>query len=74
MSSVLFIDEAKKMVVEIRIEYDRCTGCKECVKTCSYGVLEWFEERPIVVDPSACSACLECEKSCPVCAISVREK
>ena len=74
MSSVLLITEAKKMVVEIRIEYDRCTGCKECVETCSYGVLEWFEERPIVVDPSVCSACLECEKACPVYAISVREK
>jgi len=74
MSSVLFVDEAEKMVVEIKIEYDRCTGCKECVKTCGYGVLEWFEERPIVVNPSVCSACLECEKSCRVYAISVREK
>jgi len=74
MSSVLLINEAKEMVVEIRIEYARCTGCKECVRKCSYGVLEWFEDRPIVVNPSVCSACLECEKSCPVYAISVREK
>ena len=62
------------MVVDIRIEYDRCTGCMECVKKCSYGVLEWLEDKPIVVNPSSCSACLECEKSCPVYAISVREK
>jgi len=62
------------MVVEIKIDYDRCTGCKKCVEACTFGVLEWFEDRPIVVNPSVCSACLECKLSCPANAISMEEK
>jgi len=62
------------MVVEIEINYEKCTSCKECVRACSYGVLEWFEDVPIVVNPRSCAACLECEKNCPVDAISVKEK
>ncbi len=61
------------MVVEIKIEYEKCTGCRECVKACSYGVLEWLDEMPIVANPSNCAGCSECEKSCPANAISVKE-
>ena len=62
------------MVVEVKINYDRYTGCKKCVEACTFGVLEWFEDRPIVVNPSNCSACFECKLSCPAEAISVKEK
>ena len=53
------------MTVEIKIDYDRCVGCKECVKACSYGVLEWLDDMIIVVNPHDCALCLECEKRCP---------
>lgn len=62
------------MVTEIRIEYPLCTKCKKCVEICTFGVLEWFEGDPIVVNPNNCSACLECQLNCPVEAISVKEK
>jgi len=62
------------MVVEIRINYDLCIRCKECVKACSYGVLDWLDDMPIVVDPSQCAMCLDCEKNCPTNAITHREK
>jgi len=62
------------MVVEIKIDYLRCTGCKRCVEACTFGVLEWFEERPIVTNPSSCSACLECPSGCPVEVITENEK
>jgi NAD-dependent dihydropyrimidine dehydrogenase PreA subunit len=70
----LLVMRLTKMIVQIKVDYDRCTGCKECVKACSYGVLEWFEDMPIIVNPSSCAVCLECKKSCPVNAISVKEK
>lgn len=62
------------MIVEIRIDYNRCFKCKECVKACSYGVLEWFDDMPIIVDPKNCALCLECERVCPVDAITHKEK
>jgi len=62
------------MVVKITVDYSRCNGCNKCVKACSFGVLEWFEDQPIVTNPSSCSACLECKKICPVNAISIEEK
>ena len=62
------------MVVEIKVDYRRCTGCRKCVEACALGVLEWFEEQPIVRNPSSCAACLECKISCPVDAIIVKEK
>ena len=62
------------MPVKINIDYTKCNQCKKCVKACSFGVLEWFEEQPVVTDPNSCSACLECKKDCPVNAITIEEK
>ena len=62
------------MVVEIKVDYYRCNGCKKCVESCIYGVLEWFEDQPIVANPGNCSACLECKSSCKVDAIIIKEK
>lgn len=61
------------MVVRIVIDYDKCTSCKDCVKACSFGVLDWLDDMPIVKNPSSCSGCLECEKSCSVQALKIYE-
>ena len=61
------------MVVEMKADYCLCTGCKKRVEAYVFGVLGWFEEQPIVTNPSSCSACLECKLTCPVDAISVKE-
>ena len=66
--------EVQRMVVEVEINYDMCTCCKKCVEACTFGVLEWFEDRPIIVNPNNCSACSECKLNCPADAISVEEK
>ena len=60
------------MNVRIHIDRNRCTGCKMCVKSCSYGVLEWFDDGPIVVNPHECAACLDCERNCKVEAITIK--
>ena len=61
------------MVVEVRIDYDQCIHCRECVKECTYGVLGWLDDMPIVVNPRECKACAECCANCSVDAISVKE-
>jgi NAD-dependent dihydropyrimidine dehydrogenase PreA subunit len=63
-----------KLIVEIKINYDKCIRCKECIKACAYGVLEWLDDMPMVVNPKTCALCLECEKNCPVNAITHKEK
>ena len=40
------------MVVEVKVDYCRCTGCRKCVEACSFGVLEWLEEQPVVTNPA----------------------
>jgi NAD-dependent dihydropyrimidine dehydrogenase PreA subunit len=62
------------MVVEVKIDYDKCTRCRKCIEACSFGVLEWIDDIPVVVDPRSCAFCLECEKKCPASAITHREK
>ncbi|MEM2212830.1 MAG: 4Fe-4S binding protein [Candidatus Nezhaarchaeales archaeon] len=62
------------MIVEIKINYDKCIGCRECVETCSYGVIKWLDDVPIVINPKSCALCLECEKKYPVNAIAHKEK
>ena len=62
------------MIVEIRIDYDKCIRCKECVKVCSYGVLGWLGDMPIIVNPRDCAVCLDCEEKRPANAIIHKEK
>ncbi|MCW4016546.1 MAG: 4Fe-4S binding protein [Candidatus Bathyarchaeota archaeon] len=61
------------MVVTVKIDYSCCTGCRKCVEACDYGVIEWFEDQPIVTNPINCSACSKCKLICPVEAISVKK-
>ncbi|MCD6262962.1 4Fe-4S binding protein [Candidatus Bathyarchaeota archaeon] len=62
------------MVIEVRIDYEKCLGCKNCIRSCTFGVLEWLDEGPIVVDPHSCHGCRECERNCPTQAIEIVEK
>jgi len=63
-----------KLIVEIKINYEKCIRCKECIKVCDYGVIEWLDDMPIVVNPKNCTLCLECEKKCSVNAITHKKK
>jgi NAD-dependent dihydropyrimidine dehydrogenase PreA subunit len=63
-----------KVIIEIKIDYDKCVKCKQCVKACSFGVLEWIDDMPVVVSPENCKFCLECAKNCLVNAITHKEK
>ena len=61
------------MILKIEIDLEKCSRCKNCIEVCNYGVLEWFEDQPVVVNPSACGRCFECEKNCPEKAIKIIE-
>ena len=61
-----------RMTVRIEIDRNRCTGCKMCIKSCTYGVLEWLDGAPVVVNPHECAVCLDCERSCEDEAIQIK--
>jgi len=57
--------------MEIKIDYDRCTGCRKCVDACNYSVLDFLDDMPVVAAPQKCTSCMKCVKLCPVSAISI---
>ena len=60
------------MTVRIEIDRNRCKGYRMCVKSCTYGVLEWFDGAPVEVNPHGCAACLDCKRSCEAEAIPIK--
>ena len=49
------------------IDYERCTGCRECLEFCLFGVYEIDDEdRVVASQPDACKpGCPACSRVCP---------
>jgi len=61
------------------IDYEKCTGCGQCVEMCSEDVffrpaigIRGTEEKPVVTYPEVCWHCNWCVKECPAEAIWLR--
>ncbi|MGB9660758.1 MAG: 4Fe-4S dicluster domain-containing protein [Moorellaceae bacterium] len=57
----------------IKVDLEKCTGCKTCYKACFVDVIRWDDsnKRPVIAYPEDCVECNYCEISCPEEAISV---
>jgi NAD-dependent dihydropyrimidine dehydrogenase PreA subunit len=57
----------------IKIDEDRCKGCKSCYKACWIDVIRWdaVRDRPIIAYPEDCVECGFCEVSCKKHALTV---
>lgn len=57
----------------IKVDLNKCDGCKTCYKACWLDVIRWDAEasRPIIAYPQDCVECNYCEISCPEGAIEV---
>lgn len=60
----------KKVDGVIRVDEEKCVGCKACIKACPYGAA--FEHRDVKV-PLICTVCGACAEYCPMGAIRVVE-
>jgi NAD-dependent dihydropyrimidine dehydrogenase PreA subunit len=51
----------------IKLDFECCTGCKSCFKTCFVNVYRWDDslDRPVIAYPEDCVECNKCELSCP---------
>ena len=58
---------------KILIDYEKCTGCKKCVKACFVDVIVWdaVNKKPVAKYPEECATCNWCELTCPEEAVQV---
>lgn len=57
----------------IKIDLEKCVGCKKCYNTCHVDVIRWDEKskKPYPKYPEECATCNWCEIVCPVKCIEV---
>jgi NAD-dependent dihydropyrimidine dehydrogenase PreA subunit len=50
----------------IKIDLEKCDGCKTCVNACWVNVLKWDRagKKPVVAYPEDCVHCNSCELAC----------
>lgn len=62
-------------MVKVKIDSNKCTGCKTCVEICPMGVFEMDEKtkKSVAKRASECIACRACEVQCPAGAIKIED-
>jgi len=53
------------------VDPEKCLGCGECVRACSFGVLEIVDDIAYAIRPSDCRGCGDCVNACQQKAIEV---
>lgn len=59
----------KSDAIEIRVDYDRCTGQGECVDVCPSEVYELQDGKTVPARVEDCIECCGCVDACPEIAI-----
>jgi len=63
-----------RIIPNIRIDPEKCTGCGDCIKECAKGILKDSGDKKITVkNVKECTMCQECVKICEEDAITVEE-
>lgn len=58
-------------VVTLKLESDKCSGCRMCERVCPHEVFAIEEKRAVLADRNACMECGACAVNCPEGAILV---
>jgi NAD-dependent dihydropyrimidine dehydrogenase PreA subunit len=73
-------NEEVNSLVEVKVDYEKCTGDSICIDVCPVAVFELQElqeypgeKKSVVVDNDACIVCRACEVQGPTQAIVVTE-
>jgi dihydroorotate dehydrogenase (NAD+) catalytic subunit len=68
-----YIHQTEKYGLKAKVDYDTCTACGLCFKSCYAAALTPNSDKKPVVNTQYCSGCGVCQSVCPVKAINVRE-
>ncbi len=58
--------------MSIKVLFDKCTGCKLCIKFCPFGAIEMKDEKAII-DLDRCNLCGACVDACKLEAIELKK-
>lgn len=61
-----------KDVATLKLDVDKCIGCRLCSTVCPHGVFIIHNRKAEIVDKDKCIECGACAKNCPTDAIEVR--
>ena len=62
-----------KNVVTLRIDEERCKGCRRCIEVCPRNVFILEAGKSRITDPDRCIECGACEANCEFGAVRVKE-
>lgn len=60
-----------KNVTTLKLDAEKCTGCKMCTTVCPHAVFEMVDNKANIADLDACMECGACMKNCKPSAITV---
>lgn len=60
-----------KNVVTLKLDTEKCIGCKLCTQVCPHGVFAMEDGKAKIVDLDGCMECGACALNCDVDAITV---
>jgi len=58
--------------MSIKVNLDKCTGCKICLKACPFGAVTVVDKKA-VIDLATCNLCGACEEACKLEAIEIKK-
>jgi NAD-dependent dihydropyrimidine dehydrogenase PreA subunit len=61
-----------KNVTTVKLDSEKCTGCKICTLVCPHGVFEMNDKKAFITNADKCMECGACAKNCAWNAITVR--
>jgi NAD-dependent dihydropyrimidine dehydrogenase PreA subunit len=61
-----------KDVVTLRLDAEKCNGCRMCLRVCPHEVFNIENKKAVIKHKDRCMECGACELNCPEKAISVR--
>ena len=61
------------MGFKVTLELEKCSGCEECMETCTCGVFEMRDGKSSLAEAEKCIGCLSCIEVCEQQAICVEE-
>lgn len=61
-----------KNVATLKLNPDKCTGCKRCIEVCPHKVFVFTNGKSEIIDKDSCMECGACVKNCPFGALEVK--